>query len=309
MSTSEDRNREFSCPSCSAQYVGAESTCAACGADMYVAKLTCTVSPGPGGAVGDVWMLLPREYDIGRHESNNLVMGDHFVSRHHLKLIYMDGAFYAKNHATNRDEGEPEFCRMENEDFLSVGTGRLKLEYLMPEVRLPLSALRTTLEGLYEMQYATSVTDACRELLRGFLPLTELEKGYVFALRRGKAEAQLVELAGLAADGKALPPQDYRISQTLLARVLGRCGEPLIYGESLSNAPASSSIARFRLKSVICVPLQDEMDQTVGILYGDSRSLTTHQLSQFKPALVVLARLLMRRLRELGHAVADSPTE
>jgi hypothetical protein len=271
---------------------------------MHVAKLTCTVSPGPGGAVGDVWLLLPREYDIGRHEGNHLVMGDHFVSRHHLKLIYMDGAFYAKNHATNREEGEPEFCRLENEDFLAVGTGRLKLEYLMPEVRLPLSSLRTTLEGLYEMQYATSVADACRELLRGFLPLTDLEKGYVFGLRRGKAEVQLVELAGLAADGKPLPPQDYRISQTLLAKVLGRNGEPLIYGENMSNAPASSSIARFRLKSVICVPLLDEMDETVGILYGDSRSLTTHQLSQFKPALVALARLLMRRLNELGFAAA-----
>jgi hypothetical protein len=233
-------------------------------------------------------------------------MGDHFVSRHHLKLIYLDGAFYAKTHATNRTEGEPEFCRLENEDFLSVGTGRLKLEYLMPEARLPLAALRMTLEGLYEMQFAPSVAEACRELLRGFLCLTELEKGYVFGLRRVKTEAQLIELAGMGSDGNALPPQDYRISQTLLARVLSRRGDPLIYGEDLSAAPASSSIARYRLKSVICVPLQDEMDQTVGILYGDSRSMTTHQLSQFKPSLAILARLLMRRLRELGYAATPA---
>lgn len=300
----ETRHVEFPCPACGATQAGPDPRCTACGADMTVARLTCTVSPGVGAAVGDSWPLLPREYSIGRHEGNDLVMGDHFVSRQHLKLIYMDGAFFAKTHATNRNEDEPEFCRLENEDFLSVGTGRLKLEYVLPEVRLSLEAMRQVLAGLYEMGFATGVPDACREVLRGFLKLTELEKGYVFGLRRGKDTVQLAEWASLDADGAMPPHQDSRISQSLLAKVLGHRGEPLVYSEDLATAPASSSIVRFRLKCVVCIPLQDEADETVGIIYGDSRQLTTHHLSQFKPCLTILGRLLMRRLQELGKTIA-----
>lgn len=296
----KDDQRKFSCPRCAALQVVVAARCADCGVEMHVAKLTCTVSPGPGASVGTEWLLLPHDYDLGRQDGNDLVMGDQFVSRHHLKLLYMNGGFYVKNQSSNRTEGDPEFCRLEHEDFLSLGSGRLKLEYLFPEARLSLDLMRQVLDGIYEMQYAETITEACRDVLGGFLSLTELEKGYAFGLRRVGKEILLTELASMATGGGILPPQDYRISQTLLSKVLDSRGEPLLYSDDHSDLPASTSIVKFHLKSVVCVPLLDREDRIVGVIYGDSRQLTTTHLIQFKPCMMLLARLLMRRLGELG---------
>jgi len=290
---------EFNCPVCHEKYVVARDLCDKCGNSMLVGTLTCTVSPGDGIEGGHVWKLLPHDLSIGRHGENDIVVNDQYVSRQHMKLVFMDNAFFVKNLSVNRDPEEPEFFRLEHEDFLTVGIGKLKLEYILPEVNVPLAVMQSAMAMLYELHFAGEVKVACQAVLDVFLGITGLEKGYVFEFEFNGDEIDMKEIVGRTKDQSDLLPNDYQISQTVLQKVLSCKSEPLIYSDDLSNAPATSSIVRYRLKSIICVPLLNEKDQTVGIIYGDSQKVETRHLAQFKILLQTIAKLLMLRLNVL----------
>src|SRR5271170_3299925 len=252
---------------------------------------------------------------IGRSPTQDIVLSDPCVSRHHA-VIAREGDTYtvvdqSSTCGTFLNATRVERSVLKFEDILQIGSlkGPQLRFHLRQESQTTRSLLRSPVTDLLsslselrpsarEMEKLNWILRAARQLNEGgaiedilsaflhlTLQLTGLERGYVFL----QEEDEMRFARGLHADGKSLE-EDSTVSRRAIHKAI-ESESKFSISDTLTDDAASgwSSVMANSIRSICCIPLRkraslDEPNQLLGLLYLDShielRDLTQvdHQL-------------------------------
>jgi phosphoserine phosphatase RsbU/P len=239
---------------------------------------------------------------IGRSPSQDIVLSDPCVSRHHA-VIVKEGDTYAvidqnSTHGTFLNAIRVERSVLKPEDILQMGSLKSpELRFHLRQdnqatsalLRSPVTDLLSSLTELRpsarEMEKLNWLIRAARQLNEGgaiedilsaFLHLTlqftGLERGFVFL----QEEGEMVFARGLRADGNTVE-EDSTISRRAIHKAI-ESESKFSISDTLAddNASGWSSIMANSIRSICCIPLRKrtsakEPNQLLGLLYLDSR--------------------------------------
>ena len=259
-------------------------------------------------------------FRIGRHADNELVLRDSRSSRHHAQIVVDNGQYVLEDlgssHGVTVNGERVERKKLRNSDRIDFGfpdsyaivfsLGVLPVRPQRPKAPTPvaievgtnLSKLRAMLEVARALQASLSTDDVLATVVEAALAVTGCERGFLL-LRQGD------DLAIRVARAKTGPlaETDLRVPTSLLMRSLAQRKDFLSMNFDPSVEGPERTVAALELRSVVCVPLvrvrtgamQDNtaafnpMDDTVGVLYMDSRLKAADLSSGGREILTTLA--------------------
>jgi len=239
---------------------------------------------------------------IGRSPSQDVVLSDPSVSRHHA-VIVREGDTYTvvdqkSTYGTFLNATRVERSVLKFEDILQIGSlkgpklrfhFRQENEATSSQFRSPVTDLLSSLSELRpsarEMEKLNWLLRAARQLNEGgaiedilsaFLHLTlqftGLERGFVFLQEDGEMRFA----RGLRADGNAAD-EDSTVSRRAIQRAIASESKFSISDTSADDSASGwSSVMANSIRSICCIPLwkrasAKESNQLLGLLYLDSR--------------------------------------
>ena len=137
--------------------------------------------------------------------------------------------------------------------------------------------LQLMLGIISELHTSVSLQNLLDNAIDGVLRLTRTKRGYGFMVENTIEGLELKEVSARQAGGKPLKEEDdeeYTISQSAIHQVLSGNGS-VIVEDALSENINTETIRRFKLKSIVCLPLKMFNQNTgklevIGIIYADS---------------------------------------
>lgn len=275
----------------------------------------CLILQSPSGAQTRV-ELSPLPFGIGRLGENQLVLRDTKVSRRHARITW-DGGYVIEDlnshygvFVNGRRVQRQTLSDSDTIDFGFADSYRLvfRLE-TVPDERLSgssssvlasanLRKLRAMVEVARALQASLSTDEVLAAVVDAALTVTGCERGFLLLREGGDLETRI------ARDRKGpLPADDLKVPKRLLMRALQQRKDFL----SLNFDPAAGvdpgqTIAALELRSVVCLPLVrvrtgdmqatatlSTMDDTIGVLYMDSRAGSADLSSGGRELLTTLA--------------------
>jgi phosphoserine phosphatase RsbU/P len=247
-------------------------------------------------------------FSIGRHSENHLILRDSRVSRKHALIVDEGGALYLEDsgslHGVRVNEKRVDVrARLQAGDQIDFGLEdgyRLtlvekseaeirRLMGRMPEsgihTNTELSKLRALTEVARSLEHSLSTHDVLATVIEAALTVTGCERGFLLLDHEGTLKVDI----GRDQTGRAIQEGDLPVPVQLIQRALRERKELL----SFQFDPLADWSGRFNdsldgldLRSVLCVPLlrlngskaksgetmAATMDDTVGLIYMDSRS-------------------------------------
>jgi len=294
----------FRCFFCGAAAVedGGE-LCPACGQDMRVAILI-GVYPAGQLKAGEKWTLFPRDYQIGRDPSSDIILADPRVSRKHLLLRYANGRFKANYHI----EEKPVLEEKAEGLNLPIGDGRFRVQYLH---EFDYDEYKEESNRIFPIALSTAslahklsdVQEIKRLVVDAMLAITEMEKGYFLSLADEGGETHLVVDVGRTVTLGEVELRFAPISVSSIEKVIASKGD-IIYMDA-GNVPAkflSESIVNYHLTRIICVPMFNSAGRLFAVIYMDTYKVKNIYTSPvcWKSALRLLGDLVARRLETLA---------
>jgi phosphoserine phosphatase RsbU/P len=258
-------------------------------------------------------------FRMGRHADNELVLRDSRSSRHHAQIVVDKGQYVLEDlgssYGVSVNGARVERKKLRNSDRIEFGSpdsyaivfslGDLpsspKREKAPTPVEIAgganLSKLRAMLEVARALQTSLSTDDVLATVVEAALAVTGCERGFLL-MRQGD---ELTIRIARAITGP-LAETDLRVPTRLLMRALAQRKEFLSMNFDPSVEGPERTVADLELRSVVCVPLvrvrtgamQDTaafnpMDDTVGVLYMDSRLKAADLSSGGREILTTLA--------------------
>ena len=262
--------------------------CANCQRSLIVGKLT---SMGTGVLTkGLVWDLRPGRQTLGRDIDNDFVIPSNLVAGKQLEFVYREGSFSVNDLSSRGNcllNGEPlvEETALTKDTRIKVGVDEFAFDPIKPadekvkKIPDPLAAqLQLVLGIISEFHASMNLQEVINNAIDAVLRLTRTKRGYCFLVEPTATGAmELREVGAREAGGKALADDDseeYSISQSIIQQVLA--GSPsVIIEDALSQNINTETIRRFKLKSIVCVPLvtydtDTSERRTMGVIYADS---------------------------------------
>lgn len=258
-------------------------------------------------------------FRIGRQADNELVLRDSRASRRHAQIVIENGQYVvedlksaygvfvnghrierAKLRASDRIEfGFPDSYR------ITFTPGVLPAAPAEEKAATPadlmsgtnLGKLRATLEVARALQTSLSTDDVLAAVVDAALAVTRCERGFLL-LRNGDD----LDIRVARSQGGPLAASDLRVPTRLLLRALNLRKEFLSMNFDPDAEGPERTVADLELRSVVCVPLVrvrtgalqetlafDPQDDTVGVLYMDSRVRNADLSSGGRELLTTLA--------------------
>jgi serine phosphatase RsbU (regulator of sigma subunit) len=247
-------------------------------------------------------------FTIGRHSENHLILRDSRVSRRHAQIVDRDGALHLEDcgslHGVRVNEVKVDVAiRLNPGDLIDFGLEdgyRLtlveksegdirRLLGRMPESGITsnneLAKLRALTEVARSLEHSLGTNDVLATVIEAALTVTGCERGFLLLEHEGRLKVEL----GRDQSGRAIQENNLPVPSHLIQRALRERKELL----SFQFDPLADWSGRFNdsldgldLRSVLCVPLlrlngakaksgetmAATMDDTVGVIYMDSRS-------------------------------------
>lgn len=258
-------------------------------------------------------------FRMGRHADNELVLRDSRASRHHAQIVveneqyviedlnssygvFVNGQRVERKKLRNSDRiefGFPDSYRV----VFSLGTVPMaaKPEKAAAAAEITgganLAKLRAMLEVARALQTSLSTDDVLAAVVEAALAVTGCERGFLL-MRQGEE----LEIRVARSKGGPLSGTDLRVPTRLLLRALGQRKEFLSMNFDPSAEGPERTVADLELRSVVCIPLVKirsgssqetaafhPMDETVGLLYMDSRVRAADLSSGGRELLTTLA--------------------
>jgi serine phosphatase RsbU (regulator of sigma subunit) len=258
-------------------------------------------------------------FRMGRHPDNELVLRDSRASRHHAQIVVDNGQHVLEDLGSSYgvfvNGQRVERKKLRNSDRIEFGfPDSYRVVFSLGELRTPpkpekapaaaeiagganLGKLRAMLELARALQTSLSTDDVLAAVVEAALAVTGCERGFLL-MRQGE------ELAIRTARAKSGPlaESDLRVPTRLLMRALSQRKEFLSMEFDPSAEEHGRTVADLELRSVVCVPLVrirmgssqetaalHPMDETVGLLYMDSRLKAADLSSGGRELLTTLA--------------------
>jgi phosphoserine phosphatase RsbU/P len=248
------------------------------------------------------------EFKIGRHSENDLKIRDPFVSRVHAQ-IFRDGDQFRVHDCDSKSgtyvNGErvksqtlkhgdriqlshnefPELIFLISEDLLSSETF-LSSVYSTSFFKTSSSAsdlqhVSRFLESVRQFSTGVPLHEILDLVLDNALEITGAERAFVVLLDESK---QPRFQRGRNNKKEYLNEKDFRISSTILKRVLDSGGKQIISDVEQEPYQQAESVISLELRTVVCLPLRsmkgsdvsatDVKPEVMGALYLDSRQAT-----------------------------------
>jgi hypothetical protein len=300
---------DIACPSCKTVNPNDAFVCQNCQVSLVIGKLT---SNGKGVLPkGFVLEMRNKELTLGRHVSNEFVIPSNLIARRQLRFHPTSYGFAVED-AEKRGR-----CSIDEERLadqlplrdgmtLKIGVEEFVYNYLEPTggkakvVKDPLAAhLQLMLGVISEFHASLNLQEVFDNAVDAIMRLTGTKRGYAFLLEEGGGGSELREVAARAAGGKALqedPTEGYTISQSMIQRVMGG-NESIIIEDAVAQQAETETMVRFKLKSVVAVPLVTYNYKTgkrsvMGVIYADSLMPTSGLPKHSRPTLQLLAQIL-----------------
>ncbi len=269
----------------------------------------------------------PVPFHIGRQPESNLILRDGRVSRTHARIVNEGGAYVLEDmgsrHGTFVNGKKVQRKELQNSDRIELGAqdsyqlifalDGAELKRLMdqmtasekaapvPGVGGNLAKLRAILDLARTLQSSFSVDDVLTSVVDTALAITGAERGFLML----RASHGLETRVARHRRGHHLRDSDLRVPREVLHRALQHRRELLYMNFDPIGADETkpqNSIADLELRSVVCVPLvrirtgQGDTtsllstgNETVGVLYMDSRAITADMAGGNRELLQTLA--------------------
>jgi serine phosphatase RsbU (regulator of sigma subunit) len=258
-------------------------------------------------------------FRMGRHADNELELRDSRSSRHHAQIVVDNGQYVLEDlgssHGVSVNGERVERKKLHHSDRIEFGfPDSYAIVFSLGELPAPpkrekapspveiagganLSKLRAMLEVARALQASLSTDDVLAAVVQAALAVTGCERGFLL-MRQGD------DLAIRIARAKTGPlaETDLRVPTRLLMRALAQRKEFLSMNFDPSVEGPERTVADLELRSVVCVPLVrvrtgsmqetatfNPMDDTVGVLYMDSRLKAADLSSGGREILTTLA--------------------
>ncbi|RMD78649.1 MAG: GAF domain-containing protein [Lentisphaerae bacterium] len=299
--------------------------CSNCERSLIVGKLT---SLGTGVLTkGFTYELRPTSHTLGRNIGNDFVIPSNLIMAQHLKLEYSEKGFTVIN-LTDRgnifvnDEVVTDRKLLPNGALLKVGVEEFRYEFTPPtgekvtKVPDPVTAqLQLMLGIISEFHASMSLQEVLDNAVDAVLRLTRTRRGYCFLVEETSDGAtELREVSAREAGGKQLVPdesEEYTISQSIISQVLSGNGSVIIE-DAMAQQVDTETIRRFKLKSIVCLPLCTYSAKTgekhvMGIIYADhvmpTGTLPKHCRSTLQMLTDIITSTIVKwqRYEELEH--------
>ncbi|MCJ8328899.1 MAG: FHA domain-containing protein [Lentisphaeria bacterium] len=298
------------CPFCQATNPRDGYICDNCERSLIVGKLT---SLGRGVLTkGLVWDLRPCSHTMGRNIGNDFVVPSNLISGKHMQFVYRNGKFYVED-TSERGNCFVNDAQVENELGLqNACTLRVGVEeFLFTQVKLdsnkvtkvpdPLAGqLQLMLGIISEFHASLNLQEVVDNAVDAVLRLTHTNRGYAFLVEETPdGEMDLREVSARESGGKILSQgesNEYTISQSIIQQVLQGNGS-IIIEDAMQQNVNTDTIRKFKLKSIICLPLvtynyRTGQKQVMGIIYADSLMPTGELPKHCRSTLQMLAEII-----------------
>ncbi len=284
--------------------------CNNCQRSLIVGKLT---SLGTGVLTkGFVWELRPTNQTMGRNIGNDFVIPSNLVAGEQLHFIYRDGHFsivdvskrgncFIGAEAVSGESPLADGCS------IKVGVEEFAYKFIKPtnekvtKIPDPLaSQLQLMLGIISEFHASLNLQDVLDNAIDAVLRLTRTKRGYCFMVDETPDGAlELREVGARQSGGKQLKEdggEQYSISQSIIQQVLSGSSS-VIVEDALAQNINTDTIRKFKLKSIVCLPLvtynqRTGQKQTMGIIYADSLMPTGELPKHSRSTLQMLADII-----------------
>jgi hypothetical protein len=315
---------EVKCVFCDEPNPGDAHYCHKCENSLIIGKLT---SNGTGVlSKGFSWEIRPCDHFLGRNMVNDFVIPGTTIAEQHACFVFGDDCFYIKDES---GEGNvfvngaaiagvtplPENCiiRIANEEFRysfslpaeAVASRALRTqggslvhppssagEQEQAQVTSQLQLLIGIISGI---NTAESIQQALQHAVDAVLRITQTARGYCFMLEEThEGTAELQEVVARRRGNQPLEESGdgYTISQSFLAEVLAGNGSILIE-DAMAQHIDTNTVRRFKLKTIVCLPLMDASSETViGVIYADDVMPTAQLPEHTRNSLLMLMESL-----------------
>ncbi len=266
---------------------------------------------GPEKDEEQVYEINSDETVVGRSSDADFRLNDHYVSRHHARIVRSDGKYQIfdlnSTHGTFINGQRVEDQALRDGDQVRLGRKELLFGTRLSELRLSTTAgdfdkslahfsavldsaeysglsdlekINFILDFKYQSGQVFSSDETFAHILRSALNISGAERGSIFA-RQGDDTFRYV--LGLNSKGHVLSESKFRTSRTVVARVADS-GVSVFMTEGIEGELAQQqSILEMELRAIGCLPLkgisaESDTPELLGILYLDSTN-TMHALS------------------------------
>lgn len=317
----------FPCPHCGAINDKKNTKCSSCKEYTTLALLK---SKGSGNAPKDfIWPLFPYDMTIGCGTCNDIVIPSNRLEKKHCSLIYQNGAYFLERtskenpvliNGQNIQLGVKQ--KLSDGTLIKLGLDELRIAYhKMNQAELSNKTEQEQVKLKKEKEYSVNQTSNRLMLLLGYLQelhsstdikellsssvdavlkLTGLDRGYAFITERNNDTLGLQEVVSRKIGGLDFKESDYKISKSMLQKVLKGDGSVII--EDADKAATSShSMRDFNIKSLVCLPLNRIDPQTkeqtlLGIIYADKMIATTNLPKNTQSTLQMLIQMIVANI-------------
>lgn len=285
--------------------------CANCERSLVVAKLT---SMGTGVLTkGFVWEFRPKTLTMGRNIGNDFVIPSNLIAGEQLRFNFRSNGFTVvdtsdRGNCDVNDEKISSETTIKNGDVLRVGIEEFIYNYTPPSgekvTKIPdptAGQLQLMLGIISEFHASLNLQEVLNNAVDAVLRLTRTRRGYCFMIEESEAgDSELREVASRVAGGKPLQANEeeegYSISQSIIQQVMEANGS-IIIEDAMAQKVNTETIRRFKLKSIVCLPLMTFNQKTgrkhvMGVIYADSPLPTGELPKHCQPTLQMLSEII-----------------
>ncbi|MCH2207087.1 MAG: FHA domain-containing protein [Lentisphaerales bacterium] len=317
----------FPCPHCGAINDKTNVSCSSC---KELTTLAFLKSRGTGNAPKDfIWPLFPYDMTIGSGTSNDIAIPSNRLEKKHCSLIFQNDSFFLERtskenpvliNGHNIQLGVKQ--KLTNGTLIKLGLDELKITYHKlsqsdmniktekERIQLKLdkeysvnqtsNRLMLLLGYLQELHSSTDIKELLSSSVDAVLKLTGLDRGYAFITEQQGDQLGLQEVVSRKLGGLDLKEQDYKISKSMLLKVLQGDGSVIIE-DADAEASSSNSMRDFKIKSLVCLPLNKINPETkektlLGIIYADKMMATTSLPQNTKTTLQMLIQMIIANI-------------
>ena len=317
----------YPCPNCSSINEKGNTTCSDCGELTTLAFLK---SKGSGNVPKDfIWPLFPYDMSIGSGTCNDILIPSNRLEKKHCKLVFQKDSFYIERTSkensvfiNNHNVQLGVKQKLSNGAILKLGLDEIQITYHnlsqtdmnikteKQKAQLKLdkeysinhtsSRLMLMLGYLQELHSSTDIKELLSSSVDAVLKLTGLDRGYAFVTEHHDDQVSLQEVVSRKIGGLDFKEKDYKISKSMLTKVLQGDGTVIIE-ESDMNVVSSHSMRDFKIKSLVCLPLNKIDPETkettlLGVIYADKMIATTALPSHTQSTLQMLAQMIISNI-------------
>ena len=318
----------FSCFNCQSINEKGNTSCNDCGELTTLAFLK---SRGTGNVPKDfIWALYPYDMNIGSSTSNDIVIPSNRLEKKHCKLVFQKDSFFVERtskenpvliNGHNVQLGVKQ--KLSNGAIVKLGLDEIQITYHLTisqtdmniktekertqikldkeySVNQSSNRLMMMLGYLQELHSSTDIRELLSSSVDAVLKLTGLDRGYAFITEYHEDQMSLQEVVSRKVGGLDFKEKDYKISKSMLQRVLQGDGSVIIENADL-NSISSNSMRDFKIKSLVYLPLNQVDPETketrlLGVIYADKMMATAALPAHTQSTLQMLMQMIVSNI-------------